>query len=1445
MEKVEFPDEIRALVEQFDTTRGNTTLLRVRFRSGKSGAFVGLVDCRGHHDGVFVLKIDSKIKGEREEKKHRRALEVEAFQGKIPNVVDSFEAGDSHALLLKIAGGSRIAWRPLVESLNLFASGYGATGRALWSPRHFSFGTQERGTTLVADTLGQRLSREHGRILHHARTFLSADIAANRAFHHLGEILPNPLHFALNSHAYDVPLFRPLLGPCHGDCHAANLIVATGYDGTVRDIALIDLSYFQEIAPFFYDTAYLELATLLRQMDSIGQERWRHLTSVMARGDESSISQLEQFERSWAADIFSGRLNLQGMVERDYADRKDDLTLQSQLCQVSVGLAFIHKKPRQQSGSFGLTPDQYRQAFIWAAIHLRTFFETAGVAWIPSTDQIMPIGLQKGRDANVVRDQWRDLLHYDLSSFNVLVLSPLARSANDATVRDILRLPWNLIIDLGTLSLSTEHSSVRQGIVRQAWPLGSTPDLSVLVRGALWYFANGRSDIGEAPPASGAREWRQKYLVPFQGLLGAIAQKVAPPCVRSLVIGDDFPHDFFRFVLESLDSYLGAVSQPILVATTAVEPLSDVPMTCVHLEEVSQGLQATQDPAALDVAEGTLLPHRTERGIQLATVPPEFVNRIGRDLEVVHRALADWFPPGRTFGADFRRGRLIEWSELDNNLDVERIVLPSLLNKIRTELAKSTNSTINVLHEPSAGGTTLSRRVAWSLMEEYPVVVLLQMSRNAPEYLAELFQECGLPLLVVMEAEVVTESERELLFRELLDSNTRAVFLWISRTYGNTSSAEVLGAELDDKEAENFRLAYEQDVSPTRADALERLTFDPALREQRSPFFYGLVAFEDSYLGLDRLVDEVVKPLDPVGKELIADLALVSLYCSEGFSAADFDELCNIFHDGHRPFHAISPFTVSFGQHIKIPHRLIAVKALQLLARVPDRWEADLRRFALTLLEHLRRVKLHESDRLKDMVTSLFVTRDTAALLTADADILAGGLPKQRRFAPLIHDLGSAEIARKILQRVFNDWPTEPHFAVHYARHLLYEEPREIEQAMRVIELSRRTELGKSNDTVVHTQGICYRIRMELALKNARETQQSFAAVEATLESDSRLALECFRLAATLDPISEYGHLSSIQTVSTLLRGATELSGTDLAGLLRGPRRRWLASALERAEDSITVLQSRPGFRLSVRSRRIIAEWGLVYGQVEKVIQQLRVLSEGVQDPGVRRALCSALLSKYDRKWISVADGDLQTITRLMERNIESNDFSDSDLSRWLRASRLRRGFQIEGAIERLIDWSKLRPQAVEPAFYLYVFYFLQWLNSGRVNEGYIGALQKWLGLCRENRPLGNKQWSYEWLVERKGRFDAVHFSDLEFDPVQTMIGRTPEHSGRLKQLGRLEGTLSRYVGRQHALVDLGQRFTIHITPRTEIVRDHEGRRIRTVISFSYDGVVGWNPELV
>lgn len=1441
MDILEFPEAIRSIVSEFDAQRETTTLLRTHFRTGKSGAFVGLVDCQGGHDGVFVLKVSNRQEGEQEAIQHQRALTIGAFHNKLPTIIDTYSTDTLFLILLKIAGGSLLTWRPLVDSLHLLASGYSTLANTLWSPDLMTLANQSQSAELVSQLLGYRLSPHTGRILHHARTYLGHEIASSPAFHHLGEVLPNPLYFATQPSLCAAPVLRPLVGPQHGDCHAANLIVQTGLDGSVRDIALIDLAFFSDSAPIFYDTSYFELATLLRTMDDLGQDRWFQLASLLSASVDFTLNTLTQFERAWALDLLSARKTITNLITTCYPDRNDDLHLQILLTHVASGLAFLNKRPRQQGGSIGLSLSQYRESFIWSALHLRQFFELTQVKWIPTSTQIPPLGLQTAFSSMPNAAAWRDLVSFDQRSFNILVLSPLFRSANDSTFQKLMRLPWNLVIDLGTSELPPDIVAPHQRSIRQAWPNGPQPDLSTTTRSMLWYFANGRLDISDAIPTQGLREWRQKHLPQLQDLLRAVAQRNAPASVRCLVVGDDLSQDLLRHIVESLDCYVGQVAAPILITCANAQLLQDIPIALAPFDEFLNALAAVQVPPLTDHDNTVLLPHRSETGTLLRHVDATFVARIEKDLTVVHPGLAESFPPDREFGVTFRRGGLIEWAELDNSLDVPRDAMTDLLKSARGELAKSTNSTINLLHEPSAGATTLSRRIAWEMMQEHPVAFIEQLSPMTAEYISELSQECGLPVLVIMEAEVVTESRREILFRELLDNNTRAVLLWVSRVYGEYSDDNVLKAELSDAEASRFQKAYGEGIPIGRTLQLTLLTYDPTLREQRNPFFYGLAAFEDTYLGLDKLVEATLSRLDDRGRALIIDLAFVSLYCSDGFPKAEYDELCGRLNEGERPFLPDTPFAVMDWQYIKIPHRLIAIRALIELARAPNIWKADLGMWAVTLLNHLRMLNARDADRIKEMVTSIFVTRDTSMILGTDSDIAAGFVSHNRPFAPLLHDIGSVEMSRRVLRKVFNDWPNEPHFAVHYARHLLYEQPKDIDGAESAVTMSYRGS-GHNDNTVAHTLGMCHRTRLKAIIDSAREHSSRFTDIERNLETEANQAMRYFAEASELDQISEYGHLSTIQTAATLLRSAAELSKMDLAGILKDPQHRWLVSVLGRAEDSINMLRSRTLSRVSIRAKNAIAQWGMVYGNIDKVVAQLRDLSRNYEDSSVRRALCSAIMTKYGRKWRAMPDAELQTIVSLMERNIDSTDFSDSDLSRWLRAYRMRRVFDIEHTIERLIDWSNLRPDSIEPVFYLYVFYFIRWLNSQRNNQGYVDSIGHWLNLCREKRPLGVKRWSHEWLISREHHYSSVHYGDLEFDPVQILIGRAPEHLDKLRHLPRVEGTLVRYIGRQHALVDIGQKLTVHITPRMKIVKEHEGRRISTLISFSYDGPIGWDP---
>ena len=687
-------------------------------------------------------------------------------------------------------------------------------------------------------------------------------------------------------------------------------------------------------------------------------------------------------------------------------------------------------------------------------------------------------------------------------------------------------------------------------------------------------------------------------------------------------------------VCEAFDATYSRAFAPIVIAAPQpAPPVDDVDCIMTTLDSVLERVGALGGPVGISGEEPALLPHREGDATRLRPVDRGLVMRIERDLVVVHRGRGSDLTPGRVFGVDFRRGMTVEWAELAQHLDVERALFGPLRRKLTKDLRESTTSTVNLPHEPSAGGTTLSRQLAWSLMEEYPTVIIHQLTNDTRGYLRELFQECNLPLLVVMEAEIVTESAREDLWRTLREDNTRAAFLWVSRLYGDTRSEDVLRGSLSDVEAGTFLDAYlEQVEDPLRRDALRKLANDRQLAEQRSPFFFGLTAFGEHFVGLDRLVTDTLTLLTPTARSLIADLALVSGYSSDGFPEEEFAELCQLINGGALPFNRASPFAISVSNHLKIPHRLIAERTLGSLARDQKNWRADLRLFAAALLDHLRRLRHVESDRLRRMVETLFLTRDTTAALENDADVQTGNLSRQRRFSPLIQDIGNAESSRSLLRVIVTQWPTHPHYSVHYARHLLYEQPREIDQAIAVAAGAERN--GTRDDAVIHNLGMCYRIRMEAALIDARERGLRFEAIEDSVKSDFAAATGKFITVTDLAPTSEYGRVASIQTVSTLVRSAVQLSGAgSFADFVALSRNRWCMEAMSLAEAEIAALRDRPERTLSVRAQRTIAEWSLVYGNVDRVVQQLRTLVQRHEDNETRRALCNAIVAKHRRQW--------------------------------------------------------------------------------------------------------------------------------------------------------------------------------------------------------------------
>jgi len=252
---------------------------------------------------------------------------------------------------------------------------------------------------------------------------------------------------------------------------------------------------------------------------------------------------------------------------------------------------------------------------------------------------------------------------------------------------------------------------------------------------------------------------------------------------------------------------------------------------------------------------------------------------------------------------------------------------------------------------------------------------------------------------------------------------------------------------------------------------------------------------------------------------------------------------------------------------------------------------------------------------------------------------------------------------------------------------------------------------------------------------------------------------------------------------------------------------------------------------------------GLLKQLREDNIGDLRALTSRYEDATLRRALCSAIVSRAKHNWNSISQGDLQTVVLMMERNIHQQGARDTDVRRWLSAYRRLRTFDVQIAIERLLDWHNLNAKSIDPIFYLYVFYFLRWLTAPAPREGLAVQVNEWLRKCQASRPFGERGWSYEWLRPDGKRYAIAHFSDLGFDPA--VLIRAVDHPDRKKlntQLARVEGIMRDYRGPQNATLDLGQSVMARITPLDKLSRDDEGRRISALLSFSYDGLVGWDP---
>jgi tetratricopeptide (TPR) repeat protein len=423
----------------------------------------------------------------------------------------------------------------------------------------------------------------------------------------------------------------------------------------------------------------------------------------------------------------------------------------------------------------------------------------------------------------------------------------------------------------------------------------------------------------------------------------------------------------------------------------------------------------------------------------------------------------------------------ITWFELAMHKDVERDVITSLAEQLERDLRSRSSIRTNLYHWPGAGGTTIARRLVWQLHDKYPTVRLLQVrGEETISRLRALFDLTKQPPLVLVEGADVSVTELEPIYAAARSRQLPIVFLTVLRRFDRPPTsgqrggdrAPFIGQALTIPESHRFAQAYGEQ-SPGRRPQLNAIV-EKGQPWQRTPFYFGLVAFDKDFISLE----DYVRRRLAVATDLQRKIVLF---------------ICMAYHYAQLPLHA-QIFSTLLGAPDSRPvwlERALAEPLMELLAREEAmRWRAVHDLVAKEVIEQVlagsatdRRVWVQSlstwaaefidmcgrrgsaSDDLIDLLRRMFVFRETQELLGTEA---AFG----KRYAQCLEEIPSREGKMAVLRALVEQFPDEPHFWGHLGR-LYSMEFQDDERALQAIE--RAIELAPDDHVLHHMKGMALR----------------------------------------------------------------------------------------------------------------------------------------------------------------------------------------------------------------------------------------------------------------------------------------------------------------------------------------------------------------------------------
>ena len=412
--------------------------------------------------------------------------------------------------------------------------------------------------------------------------------------------------------------------------------------------------------------------------------------------------------------------------------------------------------------------------------------------------------------------------------------------------------------------------------------------------GVCWLFADGDATATSANPVPLAK-WRQQTLPNLRSLASTLHRETTPRPVYLIVLGRSVNGAQLRNTFTALEEVM---AEEITTVVVSSDESDDTHETLA--QETTAVRNVVCDWCDLAIGLHQMLGDETKtrklwipvrdpasNALRREPLSPEDVALYSTTIEMVP-ASGSAYAINNTDEevADFLHGNTITWRELDLHHDVDRDVgrgPNSVVLRLRKLLGGSPTDSFAIEHSPGAGGTTVARRIAWELRDEFPSVIVKTYTENTVDVIEALFQRSNLPLLIVAEAARLPGTKRDFFYNEMKERNIRFVILDVRRRHQprNTLVTAALVDPMSAAEASRFLAQYKPKAPKERHPALMSLASDDSLAPYRSAFFFGLYTFERQFVRVEEFVHDMFLEVAPQARDAIANLALITRYSQE------------------------------------------------------------------------------------------------------------------------------------------------------------------------------------------------------------------------------------------------------------------------------------------------------------------------------------------------------------------------------------------------------------------------------------------------------------------------------------------------------------------------------------------------------------------------------------